>query len=334
MTIPFRTDEIFAENIIPGKVCDPSRNFIFGTFSVFKPEEVLERDRPPKEFLSLATPKHRFPSDPSISPLFLLPCPPQSSACLKSPLLYYSDHIVTYLSFPYFDQSSRTINHLLHIIIFAFAKSSPPNPPNNLSIIHPYTQAYNSLKMRSVRSCLRSVALSVPLLAPVFALPAPLQHRDTAQSDSCVSSRSSDASCAFLLSTCASIQTLATTTANPWGNFSCVAAAICSSPGAVLDTLACASATLSASSTNSAVARVGHSASMPNLDYAVYASIVGPCAYKSGGCPITSQNVIDYIYSLLKNSKAPVWPSSADHVAKSFWNPVTEWAGVSRGLIS
>ena len=50
MTIPFRTNEISAEKINPGKVRHPRRKIISWTSSFFKPEEVPERDRPPKEF--------------------------------------------------------------------------------------------------------------------------------------------------------------------------------------------------------------------------------------------------------------------------------------------
>ena len=31
----------------------------------------------------------------------------------------------------------------------------------------------------------------------------------------------------------------------------------------------------------------------------IYASIVGDCAWAEGGCPVTQQNFIDFIYSTL-----------------------------------
>ena len=48
----------------------------------------------------------------------------------------------------------------------------------------------------------------------------------------------------------------------------------------------------------------------PSLDYNVYASIVGDCAWATGGCPITQQNFIDLIYGAISQEtrQTPVYP--------------------------
>jgi len=41
----------------------------------------------------------------------------------------------------------------------------------------------------------------------------------------------------------------------------------------------------------------------------VYASIVGDCAWQEGGCPITQQNYVDFIFSQLSAAQATSYPS-------------------------
>ncbi|KAI0029638.1 hypothetical protein K488DRAFT_55939, partial [Vararia minispora EC-137] len=65
----------------------------------------------------------------------------------------------------------------------------------------------------------------------------------------------------------------------------------------------------------------------PSLDYNVYASIVGGCAWDQGGCPITKQNFIDLVYSELSNSGRNVWPTSVDVLVNDRIAPIFTWTG-------
>ena len=46
----------------------------------------------------------------------------------------------------------------------------------------------------------------------------------------------------------------------------------------------------------------------PYLDYGVYASIVGDCAYDTKACGITRQNLLDLVYSELSKAGATIYP--------------------------
>lgn len=41
----------------------------------------------------------------------------------------------------------------------------------------------------------------------------------------------------------------------------------------------------------------------------IYAGIVGECAWQEGGCPITQQNYIDFVYGALSDLNSTEWPS-------------------------
>ena len=47
---------------------------------------------------------------------------------------------------------------------------------------------------------------------------------------------------------------------------------------------------------------------LPYLDYGVYASIVGDCAYDAQACGITRQNLVDLVYGQLSAAGATIWP--------------------------
>ncbi|KAF9049401.1 hypothetical protein BDZ89DRAFT_1006772 [Hymenopellis radicata] len=108
------------------------------------------------------------------------------------------------------------------------------------------------------------------------------------------------------------LSTLNTTASTDlWSVASCVAGATCS--GSDLLTLA--------QCQNPAVSK----ANAPHLNYNIYASIVGDCAWQEGGCPITSQNYIDFFYGQLTAIGSTSWPSSAEDVITQYWNPINEW---------
>lgn len=46
----------------------------------------------------------------------------------------------------------------------------------------------------------------------------------------------------------------------------------------------------------------------PSLDYSVYASIVGSCAYETDGCPVTEQNLVDLVYGQIAEANLTTWP--------------------------
>ncbi|KAL1736176.1 hypothetical protein EV714DRAFT_279541 [Schizophyllum commune] len=63
----------------------------------------------------------------------------------------------------------------------------------------------------------------------------------------------------------------------------------------------------------------------PNLDFNLYASIVGECAWDNG-CPITQQNYIDFIYGTLSEIGSSDWPSSVDTLLENGWRALLDWA--------
>ena len=63
--------------------------------------------------------------------------------------------------------------------------------------------------------------------------------------------------------------------------------------------------------TNSSSVTLTEYSTWPSLDYNVYASIVGDCAWAEGGCPITQQNFIDLVYSAISDEADPTYPEYA-----------------------
>ncbi|KAJ8516881.1 hypothetical protein ONZ45_g5860 [Pleurotus djamor] len=62
-----------------------------------------------------------------------------------------------------------------------------------------------------------------------------------------------------------------------------------------------------------------------NLDYNIYATIVGTCAWDPNGCPISGQNYIDFYYGTLSLINTGSWPNDVG-VVTGFWNPIISWA--------
>ncbi|KAJ6601615.1 hypothetical protein B0H10DRAFT_2196179 [Mycena sp. CBHHK59/15] len=71
--------------------------------------------------------------------------------------------------------------------------------------------------------------------------------------------------------------------------------------------------------------------SIPNLDYNIYAKIVGDCAWAKGGCPITQQNFIDFVYGQMSAAGTTSWPNVADVVAQ-WWNPIVAWTATGDSI--
>ncbi|KAI0748373.1 hypothetical protein C8Q80DRAFT_1270792 [Daedaleopsis nitida] len=103
-----------------------------------------------------------------------------------------------------------------------------------------------------------------------------------------------------------------------WSNKVCVAAAAASVQFIGPDIVAGA-----ASCQNSTV--ITSEQAVPNLDYNVYAGIVGDCAWAPGGCPITQQNFIDLVYSALTELGKGNWPSSPNVILTQGWQKLLDW---------
>ncbi|VDB99713.1 unnamed protein product [Peniophora sp. CBMAI 1063] len=107
---------------------------------------------------------------------------------------------------------------------------------------------------------------------------------------------------------------------NPWVNKDCVAAAAVVGLPTFRDALTC---------TSSNSVTLTELSTWPSLDYNVYASIVGDCAWAEGGCPITLQNFIDLVYSAISDEDSPVYPDSAATVTENYIQPVFDWTAKS-----
>jgi len=62
-----------------------------------------------------------------------------------------------------------------------------------------------------------------------------------------------------------------------------------------------------------------------NLDYGIYASIVGSCAYDENACSITMQNFIDLVYGSISTAGTNVWPDSAETLILNYITPIFTW---------
>ncbi|TRM60743.1 hypothetical protein BD626DRAFT_503710 [Schizophyllum amplum] len=105
-------------------------------------------------------------------------------------------------------------------------------------------------------------------------------------------------------------------TGNLWSNKACVAVGASSNkvwPETVQGLAGCA---------NQGIACLDQ---QPNLDYNLYAGIVGDCAWAPEGCPITQQNFIDFVYSTLSDIGSDAWPSSVDKLISIGWQPLLDW---------
>jgi len=105
---------------------------------------------------------------------------------------------------------------------------------------------------------------------------------------------------------------------NPWKHPVCFAAATVVGPNNLVNQFKCQG-------------KAVNTLSSLGLDYtAVYAKAVGNCAWANGGCPLTSQNYIDLIYSALNSIQSTSWPSSVDTLRNTYWAPIATWTGFTQ----
>ncbi|KAL1677831.1 hypothetical protein EV122DRAFT_213383 [Schizophyllum commune] len=119
-----------------------------------------------------------------------------------------------------------------------------------------------------------------------------------------------------LMEACRNDQNAIGGTGNLWGTKACVAVATSSTkigPETVQGLASCGNQNLTCTWEE------------PNLDYNLYASIVGDCAWEPNGCPITQQNYIDFIYATLSEIGSGDWPSSTDTLLTDGWNSLLDW---------
>ncbi|KZV71275.1 hypothetical protein PENSPDRAFT_751834 [Peniophora sp. CONT] len=116
---------------------------------------------------------------------------------------------------------------------------------------------------------------------------------------------------------------------NPWVNKDCVAAAVAASVPIFHDGLTC-----DLNTTVPADEALSAQSTWPSLDYNVYASIVGDCAWAEGGCPITEQNFIDLVYGAISDTTQGPYPDSAQQLIDDYIQPIFDWTAfdISAGI--
>ncbi|KIY48895.1 hypothetical protein FISHEDRAFT_73226 [Fistulina hepatica ATCC 64428] len=102
-----------------------------------------------------------------------------------------------------------------------------------------------------------------------------------------------------------------------WSNKVCVAAAAVSSPSTLRNFDVCVTGAIPS-------IVIPSQKDLKSLDYNVYASIVGGCAWQKGGCPMTQQNFIDLVYSSVSAYGGKNFPSSPQEVI-DHWNIIKKW---------
>ncbi|KAK7038771.1 hypothetical protein VNI00_010656 [Paramarasmius palmivorus] len=121
------------------------------------------------------------------------------------------------------------------------------------------------------------------------------------------------AACALLASTCrARIEGGLT---DIWSDNTCVATATCQGTSPTVGMAGCL---------NNNIRVLGHEGQQ-SLNYNLYAQIVGDCAWAPGGCPITQQNYIDFVYGTLSSIGSTVWPDVQADVIDLWWAELKEW---------
>ncbi|GJE99106.1 hypothetical protein PsYK624_153520 [Phanerochaete sordida] len=118
--------------------------------------------------------------------------------------------------------------------------------------------------------------LALPALASTLAPPA----RAAAQMPAQICYGSPDVSCNLVFQQCLSSGKL-------WSSPICLAAATCAGLEPFLEALCCSTG------------RCLDPAREPSLDYNLYASIVGPCAWAPGGCPVQPKDFVKFYYDTL-----------------------------------
>ncbi|KAI0738949.1 hypothetical protein C8Q80DRAFT_1275156 [Daedaleopsis nitida] len=106
--------------------------------------------------------------------------------------------------------------------------------------------------------------------------------------------------------------------ANLWNNKVCVAAAVASVQYFGSDVISGRASCHNPDGITSQEA-------LPSLDYNLYASIVGDCAWAPGGCPMTKQNYIDLVHSAIGDANKGNWPSSVDVLVSQGWDKLVDW---------
>ncbi|KAI0751303.1 hypothetical protein C8Q80DRAFT_1156547 [Daedaleopsis nitida] len=144
-----------------------------------------------------------------------------------------------------------------------------------------------------------------------------IHARDTVGNGSCISAP--DTSCVSLVGLCVTkIATGQVGTTAFWSDNVCAAAATCATMGSVLDAACCAGTCTQPTD-------------QVSLDYTnVYASIVGDCAFQSGGCSLTWQPFIDWFYNTIQSTGTNLWPASGDDVL-AYWESIATWTGFCSG---
>ncbi|KAJ7181331.1 hypothetical protein C8R43DRAFT_968952 [Mycena crocata] len=141
--------------------------------------------------------------------------------------------------------------------------------------------------------------------------------RVSAANGTCISSPQS--ACASLVGICVSkIATSQIASNKFWSSPECFAAATCAGSAAVVDAACCAGTCISLTSIDS-------------LDYnAVYAPMVGDCAFQPGGCPVTWTDYVNYFYNTIQATNTNNWPITGDDVLR-WWADIATWTAFCSG---
>ncbi|KAJ6523508.1 hypothetical protein DFH09DRAFT_1420602 [Mycena vulgaris] len=144
-----------------------------------------------------------------------------------------------------------------------------------------------------------------------------LTSRASAANGTCISSPQS--ACTSLVAICVSkIATGQAASNNFWSVPECFAGATCAGPAAVLDAACCAGTCVTL-------------ANMHSLDYnAIYAPMVGSCAFASGGCPVTWTDFVNYFYNTIQATNTNNWPLAGDDVLR-WWSDIATWTAFCSG---
>ncbi|KAJ4466370.1 hypothetical protein C8R41DRAFT_926121 [Lentinula lateritia] len=191
------------------------------------------------------------------------------------------------------------------------------------------------MKVASSSSIVALFSVTLASLTCVFAAPSPipvpvpvveqLSSRDLTPGD-CVSlfkftrgvyHGTQDDSCVNLVENCR-FTAADNNITEIWGIASCVAAATCQGVTPLVEMVQCTQTEVGSSVT------VSDAPEIVSLDYNLYASIVGECAWQEGGCPITQQNYIDFVYGTLSAIATDVYPD-VNNVITNWWDFITAW---------
>ncbi|KAI0819149.1 hypothetical protein BC628DRAFT_1333748 [Trametes gibbosa] len=172
-----------------------------------------------------------------------------------------------------------------------------------------------------------SLRAAVLLLSPCLALASgsvinilpqarSIQPRATVNG-SCISAP--DTSCVSLVGLCVTrITTGQIGSTVFWSDPVCFAAATCASMGSVLDAACCAGTCRQPSD-------------IASMDYSnLYYSIVGQCAFQTGGCSLTWSAFVNWYYSVIQSTNTNLWPASGDDV-QARWADMATWTGFCAG---